>query len=106
VPSRDESTGLAFHYDLPGSEPPQTWLLVTPAQMQGRWQWADLVGALHETLDLARLRAVEPAQVDARTYARFLPATTSAATLYGISIAANYSRVNTVLAHITGGGDG
>jgi len=106
IPAHDETAGLSFHYDRPGSEPPQTWLLVTPARMQGRWQWADLVGALEETLALARLRAVEPAQVDATAYARFLPATTTAVTLYGISIAANYSTVNHVLARLPGGSDG
>ena len=77
VPARNETAGLSFHYDRPGSEPPQSWLLVTPAQMQGHWTWNDLLGALHETLDLAQLRAVEPAHVDTRAYARFLPATTA-----------------------------
>ena len=42
------------------------------------------------------LRAVEPAHVDTQAYARFLPATTSAVTLYGVSIAANFARVNDV----------
>jgi len=106
IPAHDETAGLSFHYDRPGSEPPQTWLLVTPARMQGRWQWADLVGALEETLALARLRGVEPVQVDDTAYARFLPATTTAVTLYGISIAANYSTVNHVLARLPGGSDG
>ncbi|HEY1431531.1 MAG TPA: hypothetical protein VGF39_07890 [Stellaceae bacterium] len=106
VPARDETIGLSFNYHRPGSEPPQAWLLVTPAQMDGAWQWSDLVGALTETLDLARLRAVEPAQVDATPYARFLPATTSAATLYGISIGMNLSRVNQFTKDISGERDG
>ena len=106
IPARDETAGISFHYDRPGSEPPQTWLLVTPARMQGRWQWSDVLGALEETLELARLRAVEPAQVDTTAYARFLPATTTAVTLYGISIAANYSMVNHLLARLPGGSDG
>jgi hypothetical protein len=106
VPARDETIGLSFHYDRPGSEPPQSWLLVTPAQMSGEWLWSDLAGALRETLDLARLRAVEPAQLDATAYARFLPATTSAATLHGISIGMNLSRVNQFTKHISGESDG
>ena len=106
VPGRSETAGLTFHYDRPSSEPPQTWLLVTPSAMNGHWQWNDVVDALSETLALARLRLVEPAQVDRQAYARFLPATTSAVTLYGISIAANYSRVNNVVAQITGELDG
>ena len=39
-------------------------LLVTSASNTGSWQWADLVGALNETLDLAKKRAVEPAFLD------------------------------------------
>ena len=55
-----DDTGIAFHYDRPDSEPPQAMLLVTPAT--GR---RVAVGRprrrAHETLDLAKLRAVEPA---------------------------------------------
>jgi len=100
IPARDETAGVAVHFDRPSSEPPQTWFLVAPAQVDGKWQWADVVDAIDEALALARLRAVEPAHVDASTYARFLPATTSAATLYGISISANFSRVNQFAAQI------
>lgn len=106
VPSRDETAGLSFHFDRPGSEPPQSWLLVTPAQMAGQWTWSDLLGALHETLDLAKLRTIEPAHVDTRAYARFLPATTSAVTLYGVSIAANFARVNNVAQFLRSSNDG
>ena len=52
---------------------------------------------LHETLDLAAKRAVEPAQIDATPYARFLPATITAATLYGISIATAFAANNLVV---------
>ena len=38
--------GLSFHYDRPGSEPPQSWLLVTPRADAGQWTWSDLLGAL------------------------------------------------------------
>jgi hypothetical protein len=106
LPARDETAGLAFQYDRPGSEPPQTWLLVTPPRTDGAWRWSDLVGALEDTFALAKVRAVEPTQIDATPYARFLPATTSAVTLHGLSIAANYARVNDVNAFIPGGTDG
>ena len=106
VPARDETAGVAFHVDRPGSEPPQSWLLVTPPRASGAWQWTDVVGALEETFTLARLRAVEPAQIEEQPYAQFLPATVSAATLYGISISANYSRVNDVSQHVRRESDG
>jgi hypothetical protein len=86
VPSTTTTTGITFHYDKPNAEAPQALLLVTPARWDGAWQWEDLVAALGETLELARKRAVEPAHLDATAYARFLPATITAATRHAISI--------------------
>jgi hypothetical protein len=97
IPMDTETTGIAFHYDRPNSEPPQTMLLVTPPNFTGKWQWQDLVDALNETLDMAKKRAVEPRQVDATPYARLLPAAIMAATLYPISISANLAINNEVL---------
>ncbi len=73
IPSRNETLGLAFHYDQPNSEPPQALLLVTPSDFTGHWRWEDLVNTLHATLDMARKRAVEPDHVDTTVYSRFLP---------------------------------
>jgi hypothetical protein len=86
IPGTTKDTGVTFDFDRPDNEPPQAILVVTPASAAGFWQWDDLVGALHETLDLAKKRAVEPAHVDGTAYSRFLPATIMAVTLYGISI--------------------
>ena len=75
---------------------------MTPALGSGdSWQWPDVTGAVDEASSLSRLRAVEPANIDMTTYARFLPATVSAVMLYGISIAANYARVNNVMSQMT-----
>jgi hypothetical protein len=73
LPNNAERTGLAFHYDRPNSEPPQTMLLVVPSVITGAWRWDDIMDALNETLDLAKQRAVEPSQLDASAYARLLP---------------------------------
>jgi hypothetical protein len=89
IPSDTVTSGLAFHHDRPSSEAPQAMLLVTPTAFRGAWRWEDLVDALHETLDLARLRAVEPAHVDASPYAPLLPATVMAVTTRQLSISAN-----------------
>jgi hypothetical protein len=94
IPGKDETTGLTFHYDRPNCEPPQTLLLVTPADFTGQWQWADLVDTLHDTLDLAKKRAVEPDHVDKTPYARFLPALVSAFTVYPITAALNLALNN------------
>jgi hypothetical protein len=96
IPTKQETTGLTFHYDRPNSEPPQTMLLVMPTDFRGSWQWADIVDALHDTLDRAKERALEPQQVEQSAYARFLPATISAVTVYPITIALNYAFNNQV----------
>jgi hypothetical protein len=91
IPMANETVGLAFHYDRPNCEAPQAWLLVTPASVSGAWRWADLVDALHDTLDLARLRAIEPAFLDPTVYAPFLPATVSATASREVTITANFA---------------
>ena len=99
IPARDETAGVAVHFDRPGSEPPQSWLLAS-SPGGGQWRWQDLVDSVDEALALARLRAVEPAHVEQKAYARFLPATVSTATLYGVSISANFARVNKFAAEL------
>ncbi len=96
IPQETETTGLSFHYDRPNSEAPQTMLMVLPTQLTGNWRWDDLVDALTYTLESARLRAVEPSQIDTTPYARYLPATISAAVWRPVTIGmhiADYSKV-------------
>lgn len=64
IPTRDETTGIAFNYDQPNVTPPQTLLLAVPPQLKGRWSWNELVGILNDTLLRAKLRAVEPQLLD------------------------------------------
>ncbi|MCL4236549.1 MAG: hypothetical protein KJ042_18755, partial [Deltaproteobacteria bacterium] len=94
IPARDETAGVAVHFDRPNSEPPQCMLLVASPGHEGKWSWNDLIDGIDEALSLAQLRAVSPQHVEMEDYARFLPATVSAATLYGVAISANFSRVN------------
>jgi hypothetical protein len=86
IPQTTKDTSLTFGFDRPENEPGQAILLVTPATADGQWHWEDVVGALHETLDLAKKRALEPADLDPTAYSRLLPATVTASTVYGISI--------------------
>lgn len=105
VPTEEETAGLAFHYDRPNSEPPQSMLLAVSPQLYGRgWAWDDLLAILNETLDEAKLRGVEPEQIEndetnytgfpglkATGYANLLPATISPVTKYPVSIMLNYA---------------
>jgi hypothetical protein len=97
LPMGEETTGLTFHYDRPSTEPPQVMLLVTPPQFIGAWQWDDLVAALHETLALAKQRAVEPSQLEDTPLNRLLPATLMALTLREVSISGNLAINNLAL---------
>ena len=89
LPAVEETTGVVFHYDRPNTEPPQAMLLAMSPRMSGGWQWPDLVDAVRETFAEARLRAVEPAQVDGEPHAQFLPAAITAATQFPITVGLN-----------------
>ena len=92
VPGLEETTGVAFHFDRPNTEPPQAWLLALPTTMTGTWSWDDLLGAVLDTLDSAKMRALEPVHIDSTAYSAFLPATVSAYTFPEISISNNLLR--------------
>ena len=96
IPGNEETTGVAFHYDQPNSEPPQVMLLVTPPVIKGNWSWDEIVEALEETFSMAKKRAVEPSQIEKTGYAQFLPATMMAVTLYWITMATNLSMNNQI----------
>ena len=73
LPNTEELTGIAFHYNQPDSTAPQSLLLaVTPVET-GRWVWDDLVYTLLDTLELAKLRAVEPEHIDKTMFSQLLP---------------------------------
>ncbi|MBK8565370.1 MAG: hypothetical protein IPN76_18995 [Saprospiraceae bacterium] len=94
VPSPEETTGLSFHYDRPNNEPPQAWLLAIAPTIGRNWTWEALVQALHETLDLAKQRAVEPSQVEGTALGVFSPATVFPVTPWAITPSLNLNIVN------------
>jgi hypothetical protein len=92
IPLAEETTGVAFHYDRPNSEPPQVWLLALAARMNGHWSWDELLGAVNDALESAKRRAVEPDHVLASRYGWLLPATYAAYTFPEISMSNAYMR--------------
>jgi hypothetical protein len=76
IPSRTETTGVAFNYDSPDSMPPQSLLLAVPPVVRGTWRWDDLVLTLHDTLEIARNRTVEAEHLAGEVYTQLLPAIT------------------------------
>ncbi len=64
IPSETESTGLTFQYDNPCSEAAQAVLLaVPPVTSAESWDFDSLVDILNETLDMAKMRAVDASQL-------------------------------------------
>jgi hypothetical protein len=59
IPNKTESTALAFHYDDPGAEAPQAVLVAVPPANDKTWSLETLIAVLRETLELAKIRAVD-----------------------------------------------
>jgi hypothetical protein len=60
IPRPQQLTGVAYHYQSPLSEPPQAMLVAVPADTSApSWTPAALEQTLRETLDLAKIRAVD-----------------------------------------------
>jgi hypothetical protein len=75
VPTRRETTGIVFNFDRPNAAAPQALLLAVPPNADGRWQWQELVGAVTDTFDRARLRAIEPDDIQTSALFQALPMT-------------------------------
>lgn len=60
VPNGEETTALAFQFDPPNAFAPQNLLVAVPPVPGQDWTTETLRQVLAETLDLARLRAVDP----------------------------------------------
>ncbi|MCK0198119.1 hypothetical protein MWN34_14490 [Ancylobacter sp. 6x-1] len=60
VPSIEETTALTFQFNPPDAMAPQAILLAVPPQPDQDWTVGTLYRVLAETLDLAKLRVVDP----------------------------------------------
>ena len=72
VPNVNETTAVTFQYDQPDAAPPQCILLAVPPDLERPWDLRSLPQVLLETLDLARLRAVDSDTLD--DVGHYLPA--------------------------------
>jgi hypothetical protein len=59
IPRPIEDTAIAFHYDDPGAEAAQVVLIAVPPTQATSWDLETLLDTLNETLDLAKIRAVD-----------------------------------------------
>jgi hypothetical protein len=89
VPSAVETTGISFQYDQPNAAPPQTILLAVPPQIDLPWTVWSLQQVLLETLDLARIRAVDPDALD--EVGHYLPALYFACNTAGQTVSTDFT---------------
>jgi hypothetical protein len=64
IPNRGEHTGIAFRYENPISEAAQTILVAVPPTTAETWDLESLTAIVNETLDLAKVRAVDLEHLD------------------------------------------
>lgn len=70
IPDAEVTTGLSFHYNAPNNEPPQALLLaVSPKTGDNtNWQASDLAEIIGDTIDLAKIRMIDPELMQERYY--------------------------------------
>jgi hypothetical protein len=91
VPNATETTGIAFQYDQPNAAPPQTILIAVPPQVDVPWTVWSLQQVLLETLDLARIRAVDPDALD--EVGHYLPALYLAFNTAGDTVSTDFTTI-------------
>jgi hypothetical protein len=95
IPTPEVTTGLAFNFDEPAAQAPQSILLaVSPDESSARWEMTALEAIVLETLDLARLRAVDPETLDQHSdVGELLPALSFTLNLKNDTISTDFRRV-------------
>jgi hypothetical protein len=98
LPLGQQHTALTFHYDQPNAAAPQSLLLVVPPQAAPvagtAWDMADLLGAVNETLDLAKKRTVEPDALAFTPLATVLPAVVIPVAQQAVTFTLDLGRLN------------
>ena len=91
VPNATETTGIALQYDQPNAAPPQTILIAVPPELDVPWTVWSLQQVLLETLDLARIRAVDPDALD--EVGHYLPALYFACNTAGDTVSTDFTTI-------------
>jgi hypothetical protein len=91
MPNAKETTGMIFQYDQPDAAPPQSILLAVPPDPDQPWNLWQLQQVLLETLDLARIRAVDPDTLD--EVGHYLPAMHFAVNVGGDTVSSDFSKL-------------
>ena len=91
-PNKEEITGIAFNFDQPNSAPPSALLLAVTPEETGKWKWANLTETVLNTIERAKLRAVEPDMIETLFgFATLLPSTIAEFSTGRSTISLDYS---------------
>ena len=90
IPAAEETTGIAFHYDAPNAEPPQTVLLAVSQRVGLRWTWNEVMGSIDQALLLAKVRCIGPDELRTSRLDPVLPATLAAESVYPATISTSW----------------
>lgn len=73
IPEKTRNMGIAMHYDKNSSEAPQNILLATSSnKKRATWDWEELIGCVHDSFVLAKMRNLRPDQIPDE-YRKYLP---------------------------------
>ena len=90
LPAPEALTGVALNVDRPGARAPQAVLLAVAPDGRAAWDLATLEATLLETLELAKLRAVDPATLG--EVGQYLPALLFANNAAGDAVSTDFAR--------------
>jgi len=88
VPADTQTTGLAFNFNAPDSEPPNVILLAAPANPSGQWSTDELLDAVNEVLQAVPARASDRGL---SRFGHFLPATFFAFNLQNHTVSTDFT---------------
>ena len=73
IPGNHETTGVSFHYNQPGATAPQAVLVAVTPHPDEKWTWDDLVHTITDTMEMAKIRAVEPDHLEMTWLNQIIP---------------------------------
>ncbi len=89
IPAAEEETGLTVQYDAPGAQAPQALLLAVPPDAQPTWSYDALEATVLDTLRLARIRALDLAQLG--DFGQLVPMTFLAENTAGAAVSTSFA---------------
>src|SRR5690606_4155811 len=93
VPAPRQTAAVAFNYDAPSAQAPQAILLAVPPDTGARWDLPALEAVVQETLELTKLRAIDPTALAAGVdHGHLLPALYVACNPAGDTVSTDMSR--------------